>query len=64
MTYTVFQLKILITGLLAFLLGFTSGILFALHAYAAAVVALALSVITWVGEYAITRRSRPGQAHG
>ena len=63
MTYTVLQLKILVAGLLAFLLGFTSGILFALHAYAAAAVALALSVITWVGEYAIARRSRPSQAH-
>ncbi len=59
MTYTVLQLKILVTGLLAFLLGFTSGILFALHAYAAAAVAFVLSAITWVGEYAMTRRSSP-----
>lgn len=64
MTYTVLQFKILVTGLVAFLLGFTSGILFALHAYAAAAVAIALCVITWVVEYSITRASRPGPAHG
>ncbi len=64
MIYTVLQLKILVTGLVAFLLGFASGILFARHAYAAAVIALALSAITWVVEYSITRASGRGDARG
>ena len=54
MDFTSHQLGILVVGVLGFLLGITSGILFALGVKAGAGVALVLSVGAWATVYSIT----------
>jgi hypothetical protein len=54
MEFTSYQLGILAVGVLAFLCGFASGILFALGIPAGGAVALVLSLIGWGVAYRIT----------
>jgi uncharacterized membrane protein (DUF485 family) len=59
MTYTFYQLEILVIGLVAFLLEFLSGTLSAQGLQLGAGIALVLSIIAWVVTYRITAgRSR------
>jgi Na+-transporting methylmalonyl-CoA/oxaloacetate decarboxylase beta subunit len=59
MTYTSYQLEILVIGLVAFALEFSSGTLLARGLYLGSGVAVVLSIIAWTVTYRITAgRSR------
>lgn len=52
--FSSYQLGILVVGVVAFLLGLTSGISFALHVATVGGAALVLCVIAWALVYAMT----------
>jgi hypothetical protein len=59
MTYTGYQLEILVVGLVAFLSEFASGTLFARGFRLGSGIALVVSIVAWVVAYRITAgRSR------